>query len=223
MTDREWDSKLHIDTCGREDHAQDGDHYAYEPTDYCILERLVQSGYIGRDDHLLDYGCGKGRVSFFLNAVTGCRVTGIDYDEDMIAAARRNLKTCRVRGRTQGSAGGRTGETGGGLGKTAAEKQIRFLEQDAMTYEVTDENRFYFFNPFSEKILRVVLDRIVDAWYALPREMYLFFYYPEDEYVGRLMMTPELAFVDEIDCTDLYEHPNRRERILVFELEGGSE
>ncbi len=206
MTDREWDARLHIDTCGREDHAQDGDHYAYEPTDYCILERLVQSGYIGHDDFLLDYGCGKGRVSFFLHAATGCRVTGIDYDEDMIAAARKNLRSCRtVR---------RSADDGG-----SGEAPVRFLQEDALAYKVTGENRFYFFNPFSEKILRVVLDRILDSWYEDPREMYLFFYYPEDEYVGRLMMTPELAFVDEIDCTDLYQHPNRRERILVFEVE----
>ena len=201
LTDREWDRKLHIDTCGREDHAQDGDHYPYEPTDYCVLERLTESGYIGPEDHLVDYGCGKGRVSFFLNAVTGCRATGIDYDEDMIAAARKNLTAFR------------------GIRRAGGDGRIRFLQEDALTYEVTDENRFYFFNPFSEKILRVVLDRILDAWYEAPREMYLFFYYPEDEYVGRLMMTPELAFVDEIDCMDLFEQAGRRERILVFEIQ----
>ena len=52
--------------------------------------------------------------------------------------------------------------------------------------------------------------------YQNPREILLFFYYPSDEYVGWLMTVDELMFVDEIDCRDLFEGENGRERILVF-------
>lgn len=37
-----------------------------EPTPYCVLERLANSGLIRKKDVVLDYGCGKGRVDFFL-------------------------------------------------------------------------------------------------------------------------------------------------------------
>ena len=48
--------------------------------------------------------------------------------------------------------------------------------------------------------------------------MQLFFYYPSDEYISYLMTVPELCFVDEIDCRDLFEGENIRERIVVFEF-----
>ena len=43
-----------------------------------------------------------------------------------------------------------------------------------------------------------------------------FFYYPSDEYIAYLMTEGFLMFVDEIDCSDLFEGEDARERILVF-------
>jgi hypothetical protein len=60
--------------------------------------------------------------------------------------------------------------------------------------------------------------RLKESWYAQPREMLLFFYYPSDEYVSYLMTVDELMFVDEIDCRDLFDGDNSRERIMVFEM-----
>lgn len=51
-----------------------------------------------------------------------------------------------------------------------------------------------------------------------PRPMTLFFYYPDEEYVAYLMTKNELMFVDEIDCIDLFQGENERERILIFEV-----
>ena len=36
--------------------------------------------------------------------------------------------------------------------------------------------------------------------------------------VAALMTADGLQFVDEIDCTELYENYDRRERILIFEM-----
>ena len=49
-----------------------------------MLQRLADSGHILRKDHLLDYGCGKGRVAFFMASAVGCRVTGIDHSMKLI-------------------------------------------------------------------------------------------------------------------------------------------
>ena len=56
MADKEnaWDKLLQIKTCGRDDVNSDEYRYPYEPTDYCVLERLVDSGLIGKDDVVLD-------------------------------------------------------------------------------------------------------------------------------------------------------------------------
>ncbi len=89
----------------------------------------------------------------------------------------------------------------------------------AEEYEVPPKaNRCYFFNPFSVEILRSVLARIVDSWYENPREIFLFFYYPADEYVSCLMTVEELDFYDEIQCEDLFPGHDPQERILIFQL-----
>lgn len=88
----DWDKKLHIDTIGRDDSVEDDYHYPYEPTPYVVLERLAQSDYIMQNNVVIDYGLGKGRVGFFLNAKLGCKVIGVDFDEKMHAKAQDNLK-----------------------------------------------------------------------------------------------------------------------------------
>lgn len=77
----------------------------------------------------------------------------------------------------------------------------------------SEVNRCYFFNPFSVELLRKVMARIIKSYYEQPREMYLFFYYPSEEYIEYLMTVDELEFYDEIDCRDLFEGNDPRERL----------
>ena len=72
MTEEQWDKKLKIHTTGRLDGHADQYHYPYEPTPYVVLERLAESGYLKKENILVDYGCGKGRVGFFLHYAVGC-------------------------------------------------------------------------------------------------------------------------------------------------------
>lgn len=88
---------------------------------------------------------------------------------------------------------------------------------NAENYVVPEEvDRVFFFNSFSVEILRKVLAKIEDSYYENPREIQLFFYYPSDEYISELMTVDMLSFVDEIDCRDLFDGENPRERIMVF-------
>ena len=160
MSEQWWEKKLNIRTAGKVDHFIEEACNPYEPTDYCILEALADSGYISSDSHVLDYGCGKGRTAIFLSFRTGCRATGIEFDQELCD----------------------------------------------------------FFNPFAEEVLRAVLGKIQQSYYEDPRQMYLFFYYPFEAEMAALMTADGLQFVDEIDCTELYENYDRRERILVFEM-----
>ena len=83
MTDyeKEWDLSLRIQTCGRDALGADEYHHPYEPTPYSVLERLADSGLISKDDVALDYGCGKGRVGFFLSYRKSAKSIGIEYDD----------------------------------------------------------------------------------------------------------------------------------------------
>ena len=194
MNEEKWDRLLQIRTSGRDDSHADQYRYPYEPTPYCVLERLADSGYLRKGNTLLDYGCGKGRVEFFLSWQTRCRSIGIEYDERIYEKAAENQK------------------------RAAAAGRVTFELANAEQFQVPEEvDRIYFFNPFSLEILQKVLSRIIDSYYAAPREILLFFYYPSDEYISFLMTVDELTFSDEIDCSDLFQGKDPRERIIIFE------
>lgn len=197
MENREntWDATLKIRTAGRDETNADQYHHPYEPTPYSVLERLADSGFFGKEDVVLDYGCGKGRVGFFLSHQTKARTIGIEYDERIYQEAVENRKNAPS--------------------KAKADFVLTRAEEYAVPAEV---NRCYFFNPFSVEILHKVMARILESWYEAPREVFLFFYYPADEYVSFLMGVEELDFYDEIECDDLFPGKDNRERILIFQL-----
>ena len=89
--DIKWDILLRIRTTGWDSSNADMHHFPYEPTDYRVLERLVDSGYIGKKNVLVDYGCGKGRVDYFLSHETKCKSIGVEYDERIYNQAVDNM------------------------------------------------------------------------------------------------------------------------------------
>lgn len=191
----QWDKLLKIKTTGRDDSHSDQYRYPYEPTPYGVLERLANSGMIGKKNTVLDYGTGKGRVCFYLSYQTRCKSIGIEYDERIFSGAKENQE------------------------RAVSGMRTSFVETNAENYTVPEEvDCCYFFNPFSVEILQKVLARIYESFYENPRRILLFFYYPSDEYVSYLMMEDTLMFADEIDCMDLFEGNNQREKILVFEV-----
>ena len=90
--DNKWDKLLHIKTMGRDDSQSDQYRYPYEPTPYSVLQRLANTGLIRKNNMLLDYGCGKGRVDFFLSYQTRCRCLGVEYDERIYEKVMENKK-----------------------------------------------------------------------------------------------------------------------------------
>ena len=137
----------------------------------------------------------KGRVDFFLAYQTRCRSIGVEYDERIYNKAIENKEKAISAGR------------------------VAFKAENAEYFSVPREvDRIYFFNPFSLEILQKVIHRILESYYEKPREIKLLFYYPSDEYVSFLMTQDELMFSDEIDCRDLFDGNDSREKILVFDV-----
>jgi SAM-dependent methyltransferase len=93
MKEISWDNRLQIKTVGRDDTNSDEYRYPYEPTPYSVLERLASTGLFGKGDAFLDYGCGKGRVGFFMSYRTKAEAVGIEYDEAIYQSALENSKT----------------------------------------------------------------------------------------------------------------------------------
>ena len=192
MNDSQWDRLLKIRTSGRDDSHSGKYNYPYEPTPYSVLERLAGSGYVLKKNTLLDYGCGKGRVGFFLAYQVGCRCIGVEYDERLFKKAMENKSTA------------------------VSGHKVGFFHARAEAFDVDPViDRFYFFNPFSTEILEKAVIEIRCSWYASPREILLFFYYPFDSYMSWLMTNDSLHLVDQIDSRDLFGGNSEREQIRV--------
>ena len=194
-SEQEWEQVLQIKTTGRDDSRSDAEHHPYEPTDYYVLERLANSGYITKQNTLIDYGSGKGRVSIFMANQTRCHSIGIEYDERLYERAIVN------------------GES------PAAKNRVSFILGDAATYTLPDNaDRCFFFNPFALHTIKRVLGNIFDSLYHHPREILLFFYYVNEEVENFLNNHVRLEAEESIQCGDLFQERDEKERILVYKV-----
>lgn len=196
--DEKWDRRLNIETASASFEKDDKNHSRYEPTSYAVLERIKNSGLLDENSIAVDYGCGKGRVGFYLHAALGIRTVGVEFNPEIHQCALRNLSRY--------------------TGKHRKNAPV-FRLADAESYPVTEETVFYFFNPFSQLLLKSVLRRIFDSYYENPRRMLLLFYYPVDSYLSLLYSEARLMQEAEIDVSDLFDNADPREKILVFRVE----
>lgn len=191
--DKEIDKQFNIETCLRDDRMEDNEHRAYEPTPYDVLDLIIESEILDKEDNVVDMGAGKGRVGIYLSNKIGCHVLGVEYNPEVFELAMEN--------------------------RTRAKKRfdVDFVCMNAEDYEVEGtDTAFFFFNPFSTKILATVLSNIEGSYYENPREIKLIFYYPTLEYVGLLTSKDTIDFVDEIDCSHLYKDSKGRECVMIF-------
>ena len=100
QNETQWDRFLKIRTSGRDDSHADQYRYPYEPTAYVVLERLANSGLIRKNNTLLDYGTGKGRVCFTCPIRQGVKQSESKYDERIYQGAAENKETAVSGNRT---------------------------------------------------------------------------------------------------------------------------
>ncbi len=146
------------------------DYYRYEPTSYsgliCAFDELEDS--ITKYDRLVDFGCGKGRVLFYVNQRFQCEVCGIEVDEALYELALDNRAYYNTRFRD-------------------TMERIEIVHGKAEEYVIKPEdNIFYFFNPFEINIFEKVIDNILESTKAHPRRIFVMMYYPKVEYTRHM-------------------------------------
>lgn len=198
MTDPHRDKQLHIRTQGTIEILQDNPHYnRYEATPYEVLDLLFTEHPLDRGDHLVDYGCGKGRVPFYCSDRFSCSITGVDLNARLLQEAYANLADFR---QTHKKSGG----------------SITFEEVKAEEYLVSpDQNVFYFFNPFSVSVFQSVIHGILQSLEAAPRYVRLLLYYPTADYMQFLDEETPFLRMDDIAIPSLSES-DPDERLLVY-------
>lgn len=200
MNDQFYDELLNINTQANKSEVNHSIHYhPYEPTPYNALEELFKHYEVNPSDYIVDFGCGKGRLNFYINYTFHASVLGIEMNEVFYQEAIKNQENY--------------------LKKTKRNVEtIQFHRCFAEKYEIQpQDNRFYFFNPFSLKVFMKVLHNILKSVEQVPRDIHLIFYYASDEYQYFLDNHPSIELIKEITLPKLYEK-NLHERFLVYRV-----
>jgi SAM-dependent methyltransferase len=198
MKEQYYDDLLNIKTVGDQKGFNSSWHYhKYEPTPYGALEILFDTYKLKDSDRIVDFGCGKGRLNFFIHYIFNAFVTGIEMNEGFYQEAIDNRES---------------------YVKNTDKDQIQFHCCLAEEYPIDPlDNRFYFFNPFSLQIFMKVINNILLSVEETEREIELILYYPSEDYIYYLGNQTSFELREQIILPHLYEQ-NANERFLIYRL-----
>jgi SAM-dependent methyltransferase len=200
MKEYYYDKLMGVKTSGDQDGFNKSFHYhRYEPTPYSALEELSNNYKITSSERIVDFGCGKGRLNFFIHYNFHATVVGIEMNEDFYNEAIENRTSY--------------------LKKTSTSNDdIQFYCCLAEEYQVDpSDNRFYFFNPFSIQIFMKTINNILLSVEKFQRDIELILYYPSEDYIYYLENDTSFEMKKEIILPYFYEH-NSNERFLIYQL-----
>lgn len=180
MVEKKFDQLLGIRTDGIRKWRGNVPYNRYEPTPYVALEKLFQAYRIEEEDEVVDFGCGRGRVSFYIHHRFQVPVTGIENNDKTFEEALDNEASYR-RDREHITA--------------PLELEYGLAEM----YEIEEtENCFYFFNPFSVNIFKKVVDNIMTSIKQHDRPVDLILYYPLPEYKWFLKQKTPFRLINKV-------------------------
>ena len=197
MDEIHYERLFNIKTTGEQQGFYESHHYnRYEATSYLALESLFKQYNINSSDHIVDFGCGKGRLAFYYY---NSYVTGIEMNNNYYDICENNKKSYFK-------------------SFSKSKEKIKFLNIFAEDYKVLpSDNKFYFFNPFSLQLFIKVLNNILISVEEFPREIDLIFYYPSEEYIDYLENYTALTLKQEIPIHNLYLI-DKRQKFSIYTL-----
>lgn len=200
MKEKYYDKLLNINTIGNQNWKQTSTHnHPYEPTLYVALEELFEHYSLSEKDHIVDFGCGMGRLIFYINHFFGSYVTGVEINERYYEEALINKFNYVNKNKK-------------------SESKINFQCNLAQQYEISAlDNKFYFFNPFSIQIFSKVIDNILLSYENNMRNMDIIMYYPSQEYLEYLDYKTPFCEEKEVTLKGLYKN-DPKEKFVIYSL-----
>lgn len=198
MAERKHDQSLRIRTVGmREWRNGTVCYHRYEATPYKALDRLFQVYKLNKSDKVVDFGCGRGRVPFYIHHRFQIPVTGIEVHDKTYEEALQNKASYRQQAKH-------------------IHAPIRLKYGLAEHYEVKGtDNTFYFFNPFSIEIFRQVVRNILRSAEEEPRTIDIILYYPVAEYKQFLQMHTSFQLIHRVTVPGA---THKKEKFLIYRL-----
>ncbi len=108
--------------------------------------------------HIIDFGCGKGRVLAVAAYYEFKKITGIEFAKELCEVARKNIIPVQQKFPYQ---------------------HFNVIHANAVDYKIeADTNVFFFFNPFDEVVMLAVVKNILQSLKENPRETYVVYINP---------------------------------------------
>lgn len=144
MNEQYYEKLLNIKTSGEQKIFNESMHYnRYEATSYSALEILSKKYKFTAEDNIIDFGCGKGRLNFYINHFFDSTITGIEMNTFFYKEAIENKRNYLKQHKKK-------------------KDNTNFLNCFAEEYNINpSDNKFYFFNPFSVQIFIKVIGNIL--------------------------------------------------------------
>lgn len=133
-------------------------HIGYDPTDYVNLLKVAsylrQKGVKGKT--FVDFGCGLGRVLVIMSKllIELNAVIGIEYYAGLVELCNDNLKRSGV-----------------------ASDQVYVINEDAARYMADDLDIIYMYEPFTDMVMRSLLQNLEDSLERKPREVMVIYFW----------------------------------------------
>lgn len=195
------DIRLGIYTGGIVAKYADALHRVDQPTPYEVLEKIAENSILSPEDVLVDYGCGRGRICFYLADKVGCRCVGIERAAPIFERTIKNLEAY-----------------------TGDKSRVSFHNAEAEYFDLMSEQdkptAFYMFNPFAGQIFEQVYENIREYSAKAGKKVKLILYEPGSwlfEYMRA--EAKDAGLIREIDLrNDRFDYPFKK--VYVWEIGG---
>ena len=196
MAERKYDKLFRIKTVGIREWRDGTNNYnRYEATPYAALDKLFKRYRLNKSHRVVDFGCGRGRVTFYIHNRFHIPVTGIEVNDTTYDEAIANKRRYRQRAKY-------------------ITAPINFEYGFAENYEIQGlDNVFYFFNPFSSKIFKKVTKNIVKSVNESQRTVDIILYYPMPGYKEFIKNHTSFRLINKIRVPN---GKDKKEKFLIY-------
>ena len=197
MSARRYDRRLGIKTVGLRERDGRSHYHRYEATPYEALDSLFQAYRFRKTRRVVDFGCGRGRVAFYIHHHFHVPVVGIEEHDQTYEEALNNKSSYRHKA-------------------MHIRAPVHLKYGLAEHYEVKAiDNCFYFFNPFSSKVFEQVVSNIMRSLDRDRRSADMILYYPMPEYKRILRHKTPFRLINKVRVSAACD---KREKFLIYRL-----
>lgn len=200
--EKQMDRELNIDTSGIREWRDEEARKFYnrtEATPYQAIDKLFEYYKLLSNANFVDFGCGTGRMTFYIHHRFKVPVTGIELNDLTYTDLLKNKKMYSAK-------------------HSNNKASLEIIQEYAENYSIRkNQNTFYFFNPFTVNIFAKVINNIEQSLLENPRDADIILYYPV--YQLQQLMRDRRMFerVGSINLQNIFE--DEYEKFIIYHFD----